>query len=58
MQWLQINLPVKQQEAQLMQRKQHVSQGKYKYPLGAGTELKGYAVVGLRKIYIALARFI
>jgi len=26
--------------------------------LGAGAELKGDAVVGLRKIYIALARFI
>ena len=28
------------------------------YPLGAGAELKGDAVVGLREIYIALARFI
>jgi len=28
------------------------------YPLGAGAELKGDAVVGLREIYVALARFI
>jgi len=28
------------------------------HPLGAGAELKGNAVVGLRKISIALARFI
>jgi len=28
------------------------------YPLGAGAELKGNAVVGLREIYIALTRFI
>jgi len=28
------------------------------YPLGAGAELKGDVVVGLREIYIALARFI
>jgi len=28
------------------------------YPLGAGAELKGDAIVGLREIYIASARFI
>jgi len=28
------------------------------YPLGAGAELKGDTVVGLREIYIALARSI
>ena len=28
------------------------------YPLGAGAELKLDAIVGLREIYIALARFI
>jgi len=28
------------------------------YPLGAGAELKGDMLVGLREIYIALARFI
>ena len=28
------------------------------HPLGAGAELKGDVVVGLRKIYVVLARFI